>query len=327
MTRRKYQRPLHVDAPFEEALERFAQTDPAEVDQEIRGDEGRQIYLHGSRVNEDAHGNICLNDLWSLAGKPENLRPTNWHRQKRAEALEAALKERIMFQKHNPSENDEITTYYVDGRGGNARTFAHPVLALDYAEALSPDIGVEVKEIFLRYRANDISLANDILDRIAEQVREDELRIQLRDQTAERNKELAEQGKQAGCEARWEYAELHNSGYRGLYNGLDADGIHKLKKLTKSQKILDHMSAAETAANAFWITQAALRMKRDKPQTPEEAFDIASEAGARTRKAMEEIGGVMPEDMPVADGISEARKRLKKNKEVLGPGKKPDKKG
>lgn len=31
MSRQKYQKPLHVDVPFEEALERFAQTDPKEV--------------------------------------------------------------------------------------------------------------------------------------------------------------------------------------------------------------------------------------------------------------------------------------------------------
>lgn len=54
------------------------------------------------------------------------------------------------------------------------------------------------------------------------------MRVQLRDETTARNKELASEGKKAGCRG-WEYAELHNSGSRGLYNGLDADGIHRLK--------------------------------------------------------------------------------------------------
>lgn len=327
MPKKKYQKPLAIDASFDEALQRFSQVEPEEVAEAVREDEGRGVNLRGSRVSEDDHGNICLNDLWALAGKPENLRPTSWHRQKRAQALEAALQERIMFLKHNPDEKAEISTYYVNGRGGNAKTYAHPVLALDYSEALNPDLGVEVKQVFLRYRSNDISLANDILDRIAEQVREDGLRVQLRDQTTERNKELAREGQRAGCEERWEYAELHNAGYRGLYKGLDAEGIHELKKLTRNQKILDHMSAAETAANAFWITQAAIRMQRDNPKTPEEAFAITEDAGKRTRKAMEDIGGVMPENMPVPDSISEARKRLKKNQQILDGRKKLDKKG
>lgn len=146
-----------------------------------------ELVLRNQRVTDDEHGNICLNDIWAIAGSPENLRPANWHRQKRTEALEAVLKERIVFLKHNPSESDEIPTYCVQGRGGKAKSFAHPVLALDYAEALNPALGVEVKEVFLRYRANDIGLANDILDRIHEQVQEDEMRVQMRGEITKRN--------------------------------------------------------------------------------------------------------------------------------------------
>ena len=171
--------------------------------------------------------------------------------------------------------------------------------------------------MFLRYRANDISLANDILDRIAEQVEEDEYRILNRSEKTTRNRELAAEGKQAGC-TTWDYAELHNSGYRGLYNGLDADGIHKLKELTKNQKILDHMNAAEGAANVFRVTQAKLAMQMRKPKTPQDAFKIAHEAGVETRAAMKRIGGVMPEEMQPADSLSIAKKRLKENKAILG---------
>jgi DNA-damage-inducible protein D len=181
---------------------------------------------------------------------------------------------------------------------------------------LEPALGVEIREMFLRYRANDISLANDILDRIAEQVEEDEIRVHNRAEMSTRNRELAAEGKRAGCSS-WDYAELHNSGYRGLYNGLDADGIHTLKKLTKSQKILDHMNAAEGAANVFRVTQAKLAMQTRKPKSPAEAFKIAHDAGVETRAAMKRIGGVMPEEMLPADSLSEARKRLKENKAIL----------
>jgi hypothetical protein len=68
------------------------------------------------------------------------------------------------------------STYYVVGRGPKALTFAHPVLALEYAETLRPDLGLEVTQVFLRYRAADISLANDILDRNDLLVRVSDLR-------------------------------------------------------------------------------------------------------------------------------------------------------
>lgn len=173
-----------------------------------------------------------------------------------------------------------------------------------------------MREIFLRYRSNDISLANDILDCIAEQVQEDETRIHNRKEITVRNRELATQGKRAGC-TEYDYAELHNSGYRDLYNDLEAADIHRLKRLTKSQKILDHMIAAEGAANVFRVTQAKVAMQQRRPNTPEEAFEIAREAGVRTREAMRDIGGVMPEDMEPADGIKDAKKRLKQNKLLL----------
>ena len=74
------------------------------------------------------------------------------------------------------------------------------------------------------------------------------------------------EGRKAGCDS-WQYGVLHNSGYKGIYNGLDEKGIHALnKKLTKNQKILDHMNAAEGAANVFRVTQARLPCK-PKSQT------------------------------------------------------------
>jgi hypothetical protein len=279
-------------------------------------DDDIQIVVRDTRIATDEHGNVCLNDLWELAGRPDNKRPRDWYRGKRATALEAALQDRIVEILHKSRKEAADSTYYVKGRGTGARTFAHPVLALDYSEYIEPALGDEVRETFLRYRGNDISLANDILDRIAEQYTEDERRVHIRGEITRRNRELASEGSKAGCRG-WQYAELHNSGYRGLYNGLDESGIHRLKRLTKNQKILDHMTAAEGAANLFRITQAKVAMQTRKPRTPQQAFDIAHEAGVETRKAMQRIGGVTPEKMPVADSIGEAKKRLKANKPLL----------
>ena len=29
------------------------------------------LVLRGANVQEDEHGNVCLNDLWTLAGEPQ----------------------------------------------------------------------------------------------------------------------------------------------------------------------------------------------------------------------------------------------------------------
>jgi hypothetical protein len=286
-----------------------------------------ELTLRGETVGEDTEGNICLNDLWERVGSPKTKRPTDWHRGKRATALESALFQRMVEILHHSEEKRDISVFYTAGSGGRGRkTFAHPVLALDYAEYLKPELGIEVRELFLRYKADAVGLANDILDRIHEQIEEDEYRVHNRAEMTLRNRELAAEGKRAGCTS-WDYAELHNSGYRGLYSGLDADGIHKLKKLTKSQKILDHMNAAEGAANVFRVTQAKLAMQTRKPKTPAEAFKIAHDAGVETRAAMKRIGGVMPEEMMPADSLTAAKKRLKENKVIVGLADEPKKVG
>ena len=55
-----------------------------------------QLTLRGARVEEDAQGNICLNDLYELAGRPENLQASQWMRHKKTKALKAALDDRIV---------------------------------------------------------------------------------------------------------------------------------------------------------------------------------------------------------------------------------------
>ena len=165
------------------------------------------LILRNQNVSTDEHGNICLNDLWEMARRPDNKRPRDWYRGKRVKALEVALQDRIVEILHKSKKEAEDSTYSVVGRGTRARTYAHPVLALDYSEYLEPALEVEVREIFLRYRANDVSLANDILDRIAEQVEEDERRVHIRGEITNRNRELASEGSKAGCKG-WHYAEL-----------------------------------------------------------------------------------------------------------------------
>ena len=96
--------------------------------------------------------------------------------------------------------------------------------------------------------------------------------------------------------------------------GLDANDIHKKKGLKKSQKILDHMGSEELAANLFRATQADAKLRREKIQGEINANLTHFHVGQKVRRTIEELGGTMPEELPSADGISEARTRIKKIK-------------
>lgn len=137
-------------------------------------------------------------------------------------------------------------------------------------------------------------------DHIA-QLNEDAKRLAIRNELKEHNKKLVEAAKTAGVETSLEYAIFQDHGYMGLYGGLRAKDIHNQKGLKKSQKILDHMGSTELAANLFRATQAEEKLRRDHVQGKKQANQTHLVVGAKVRKTIEELGGTMPEDLPVPD--------------------------
>lgn len=151
---------------------------------------------------------------------------------------------------------------------------------------------------------------------------EEEKRLFLRHQLAHHNSLLAETAKNAGVVESRDYAIFQNHGYKGLYGGLDAKDIHARKGLKKSQKILDHMGTTELAANLFRATQAEDKLRRENIKGKRNANQTHFEVGKKVRKTIEELGGTMPEDLPMADSIkrleSKEQRLLKDKKEERG---------
>ena len=149
---------------------------------------------------------------------------------------------------------------------------------------------------------------------------EDEKRLFLRNELAKHNLQLAAAAREAGVIEPLDYAIFQNHGYMGLYGGLDAKAIHQKKGLKKSQQILDHMGSTELAANLFRATQTEEKLKRENIKGKHKANQAHFEVGKKVRQTIEELGGEMPEDLPVADSV----KKIEKGKQPkqLKPGKK-----
>ena len=143
-----------------------------------------------------------------------------------------------------------------------------------------------------------------------DQLIEDQKRVRLRDEIKKHNTSLAEAADNAGVK---NYGRFQNFGYKGLYGGLDAKDIHKVKKLKKSQKILDHMWSEELAANLFRTTQADAKLRRENIQGEMNANLTHYHVGQKVRKTIEELGGTMPEDLPPTDSVKKAKGRIKKS--------------
>lgn len=132
---------------------------------------------------------------------------------------------------------------------------------------------------------------------------EDSKRLFLREELSRHNIQLADAAKCAGVIEPKDYAIFQNHGYMGLYGGMNAKDIHAHKGLKKSQKILDHMGSTELAANLFRATQTEDKLRRENIQGKAKANLTHYNVGAKVRKTIEELGGTMPEDLPVAESI------------------------
>ena len=132
---------------------------------------------------------------------------------------------------------------------------------------------------------------------------EEERRVLLRDEMRRHNVQLADAAKDAGVIKPMDYAIFQNHGYMGLYGGLRQEDIHRRKGLEKSQKILDHMGSTELAANLFRATQAEEKLRRDQVKGKGAANRTHRDVGAKVRQTIRELGGTMPEELPVVESI------------------------
>lgn len=141
---------------------------------------------------------------------------------------------------------------------------------------------------------------------------EEQKRLLLRREMSKHNTHLASAAKDAGVETSLDYAIFQNHGYEGLYGGLDAKAIHKRKGLKKSQNILDHMGSTELAANLFRATQTEEVLRKEHIQGKANANRIHKEVGAKVRKAIRDIGGTMPENLPTTESIKRLESKQKR---------------
>ena len=139
---------------------------------------------------------------------------------------------------------------------------------------------------------------------------EDEKRFYQRNLTRKGNYSLNMVARNVGVR---NFDKFHNAGYKGLYGGETANDIAKRNKLRYREDILDNMNEDELVANLFRINQTKQKLLKDKVLGENNASDIHYEVGKKVRKAIKDIGGTMPEDMPTPKkSLKELEKENKK---------------
>lgn len=102
-----------------------------------------------------------------------------------------------------------------------------------------------------------------------------------------------------------------------MYGGLGVANIKEYKQIDQREELLDRMGRAELAANDFRITQTEERLRKEGTIGQTSAMNVHHEVGKKVRKAIEDIGGTMPENLvpepslkPLLDAKRRKRKKL-----------------
>jgi DNA-damage-inducible protein D len=149
---------------------------------------------------------------------------------------------------------------------------------------------------------------------LAQLLENQEERLKLRERVTENNMALAQAASQAGVLSQ-NFGVFQNAGYKGLYGELGVVDIKERKQIDQREDLLDRMGRAELAANDFRITQTEDRLRKEGIIGQTNAMDVHQEVGKKVRKAIEDIGGTMPEDLapePSIKPLLGAKNRRKK---------------
>lgn len=121
-----------------------------------------ELDYNGKRIRHDGDL-ICLTDLWKVSGQPSGKRdPRRWKEEAGLEFIDSVSKKL----------NVPIADIYKTTRGRGGASWGHWQIALAYAKYLSPELHMHVNEVYMRYQTGDITLADEIVDKVTPEQQE-----------------------------------------------------------------------------------------------------------------------------------------------------------
>lgn len=100
--------------------------------------------IAGVEIPVDSEGRYNLNALHKASGEGQHKAPAQWTRSKQAQEFVSAVEKQTM----------QICIVSVEGRSGG--TFAHELIAVEYAGWISPEFRIKVNQTFIDYRTGKL---------------------------------------------------------------------------------------------------------------------------------------------------------------------------
>ncbi len=243
-------------------------------------DAASALVIRGRSVRFDENGLACLNDIWRAAGFSKNQTPAQWSRLPGTRRKMERVLELVMGKSHDISKG--IGPVFRTVRGRNAGTYADVRLALDYAEYLNPKLAIEVKEVFLRYKSGDATLADEVLQRASAEDNEWAAKRALgRSVRLSYTAELKDRGVHG-----YEYGLCTNETYVGLFNRT-ASELKADKGLARTASLRNKMSVNELVKVAFSEVLSVERMEAEESRGFTQCRLATRVAASSVRRALE----------------------------------------
>lgn len=238
------------------------------------------LVLRKQAIRTDEMGRICLNDIWSSGNYSDNQRAHEWWRYEPAKNLAQALLDR-MGRKRPHSRLDYRDIYHAKGGTGGG-TYAHPVIACAYAGYLSPKLEVEIREVWLRYRSGDPTLADEVMEKASPEAnlwiatRSEARAIRSTYTATLRDHEVIGRG----------YMECTDEAYRKLFGG-PAWMMRQQRGLKKGSNVRDHMDIVELSAIKLTEALASERIVVEDSRGNSECREATGRTASNVKWAIE----------------------------------------
>lgn len=215
---------------------------------------GHEFALRGKKIRVDETGFVSLNDIHKAAGFKTKKRPYEWQRNPTTNPLIIATYERVTGKSRKVYRVSDVYRATAEG------TWAHPMLAAAYAGYLKPELEVEMREVWLRFKSADATLADEILERATDEENEwAATRAMGRAKRGEFTKTLDDHGVEG-----YGYATCTDAVYMELFDA-NAKKLKESRGLSKSAKLRDAMSKDELVYIMMAETLAKGRIKDESP--------------------------------------------------------------
>lgn len=205
-------------------------------------------------VRFTSDGLARLNDVWAAASSPKNRLPADWMRLPSTRRFINALLEKSTGKSHSWTDSEVRSVHYVKNGIG---TFADVRMALSYAEYLDANLAIEVREVFLRFKAADPLLADDVLSRSTAEANE---WVARRAMSRVVRNQFTNELNSRGVSKGYEYGLCTNVTYEKVLGG-PAKALKAAKRLPAKANLRDNLNVRELAFVAAAEALAVERME------------------------------------------------------------------